>query len=617
MSSLAKCSGVKYEACCTLLRGVLTVFIVMYISGIAHPQDRVVASYRGGKITESELKKHLEFSPSVEDFAFGKDSMKLQVLSSMIAERLWAQEAAELGYETNPQLTGYLDLLKKMFVRDALFKKEIEKNIVITSSDWAQAEWKKDKALSVLIISERDSQKIAGRYNQVKTNPQLFDTICFAQKGQGAKSVNVIHFGDLTNESIETYLYAMTPGQISIPLFDGINWHIFKLLREDPYKPPAKDPLNTWKNRFKERRTKDFGEKYLDSLLRSVKIQYDNAEFSNLSKNLEDVLQAKRVGKPADSTLYITERDCNDLMQKLSGEQLSKPVILFPENPLTVKNVLDYISFHGLSVQPEKIPYFAAILARELKKLTQEELLYREGSKQYLDYDETVLSDLREWKDNALAQVIRNRYMDSVSVSEEQVNQFYQDMNRSQEAAAKIKMSVMAFPVFSDMVQVLDSLYAGQPFEKYEDKHRQNLFNTTSPMPLAYFTRLGIGLETRKAGDIVGPAKIDSLYYIGKVVQKKEADSLFLKPFSQVKNELTIAYKAKLLHNTYKQKTAGLAKKYDVRVDPNVLSTIKYTTVPTFVYRFIGFGGQISAVPYVTPMYEWMKDYKKQQQQVP
>jgi len=591
--------------------------VALFTTGVLKGQDRIVASYKGGVITESELKKRLEFSPSVEDYAFGKDSMKLQVLSSVIAERLWAQEASARGFETDQRLTGYLDILRKMFVRDVLFKKMIEPNIIISSADYAQAEWKNGKALSVLIITEKDSVKIGDIYRLVKDSPQKFEPICMAQKDKIAKSVNVIHFGDLTNESIEDYLYAMSIGQISIPLFDGENWHIFKLLKEEPYTPPAKDPMNIWKNRLKERRTKDYGEKYLDSLLGKIKIQFDNAEFSFLSHKMESILAAKRALKNNDSTLYITERDCNELIQKLGNRELSKPVILFKENPLTVRNVLDYISFHGLSVLPEKIPFFATILARELKKITREELIYREGIKHNLDYDKSVARDLKEWRTNALAQIIRNRYMDSLSVTDAQVNNFYQDMNRSQEAAAKIRISIMSFKTLDEVSAMLDSLHAGQLFEKYEDKHKQSLFITNSPMLLSYFSRLDASLENKKYGDLIGPVKIDSMYYLGKVIQKKEADSLFLKPFEKVKDELTLAYKARLLHDTYKEKTVELAEQYDVKVNQDVLASVKYTPIPMFVYRFIGFGGQIAAVPYVTPMYEWMKEYKGRVQPQP
>jgi|GEM_PF-1878634 hypothetical protein len=591
--------------------------IVLFASGVLKCQGKIVASYKGGAILESELKKRLEYSPSVEDFAFGRDSMKLQVLSSVIAERIWAQEASALGYDADPHLTGYIEILRKMFVRDVLFKKMIAPNIILSPADYAQAEWENARVLSTLIISEKDSEKIADKYKLVKDAPQQFDSICMAQKDQKAKSVNVIHFGDLMSESIENYLYAMYPGQISIPLFDGENWHIFKLLKEDPYTPPAKDPMDIWKNRLKERRTKDYGEKYLDSLLQKVKIQFDNPEFSFLSHKLENVLALKNAGKPGDSTLYITERDCNELMKQFGNEELSKPIILFKENPLTVRNVFDYISFHGMAVLPEKIPYFATVLAHELKKITREELIYREGIKQHLDYDKSVGYDVKEWKTNALAQIVRNRYMDSISVTDAQVNKFYQDINRSQEAAAKIRISIMGFSTLNEVAAMLDSLHAGQPFEKYEDKHKQSVFITTSPMLLSYFSRLSTDLENKKYGDLIGPVKIDSMYYIGKVIQKKEADSLFLKPFEQVKDELTLAYKARMLHNTYKEKTLELAKKYEVKVNQEVLSSIKYTTIPMFVYRFIGFGGQIAAVPYVTPMYEWMKEYKKQALQLP
>ncbi len=48
-----------------------------------------------------------------------------------------------------------------------------------------------------------------------------------------------------------------------------------------------------------------------------------------------------------------------------------------------------------------------------------------------------------------------------------------------------------------------------------------------------------------------------------------------------------------------------LAEKYGVKINYQELASIKVTEVEMMVYRVLGFGGQITAVPYLQPFYKW------------
>ena len=57
--------------------------------------------------------------------------------------------------------------------------------------------------------------------------------------------------------------------------------------------------------------------------------------------------------------------------------------------------------------------------------------------------------------------------------------------------------------------------------------------------------------------------------------------------------------------NLYIDKTVSLAKKYGISVNSDVLNSIKVTNVEMMVYRILGFGGQITAVPFSQSFYKW------------
>lgn len=580
-------------------------------------QERQIATFNGGGVTESELRNRLQFSPQVVDWTFGKDSAKLQLLSSLLAEKLWAKEAELYGFQNNPELTGYLRLLKKIYVRDALFKEQIEKNVVVTAADKDIAEQKNRHALSFLIISEKDSSSIAHDYELIRKNESKFDSLCLAQKDKTLSNVFVIHFGDLEKESIEDYLFAMSPDQISIPLNDGKAWHIFKLLHDDPYTPPAKDPLKIAKNRLRERRQKEFGEKYLAALLADAKIPFSEPAFTVLTRGIRALLIEKHNSQHPDSTVYFTEADCNKLKFRLGEDSLKISAVLFPQNPLTVRDVIDYFSFYGLVVNPENIPLLSGRLAKELRKITQDELIYREGLRLNLDASPEIATELAHWQQNALAQYIRNRCMDSVSVTDTELKEYYDKLHNSLEPVEKVQILVIAHTSIDTLKAIADSVAAKKPFDPYFDRLKQTKYITYSPMPLSYFADFGKLLDGKEPGDVVGPIKIDSLYYLGRLVKRLPADSLFIKPFEETKDQLRGVYKAKLLTLFYDKKTVALAEKYHVSIDYDAFTQLKYNDTPMFVYRFMGFGGPISAVPYTTPMYHWIKEYMTKHQQNP
>ncbi len=59
------------------------------------------------------------------------------------------------------------------------------------------------------------------------------------------------------------------------------------------------------------------------------------------------------------------------------------------------------------------------------------------------------------------------------------------------------------------------------------------------------------------------------------------------------------------------ERTVALASKYSVSINSQMLPGIAGRTLPMYVYRFIGFGGRITAAPFTSPMYQWIKDYQK------
>ena len=592
-------------------KSLFIVVLTILFSFQLYPQKNAVASFNGGTISVQDVIERYTLTPQVEDRAFANDSGKTQILSSLIAEKLWAKEAEELGYAENEQYKAYINILRKMFIRDELFKEVIEKKIKITENELNLAKLKSGKVISALIFSEKDSAAIYQKY-RVLNMGKNFDSLYLSQKDSSAKMVYSIHYGDLDREEIEDSLYNTQPGKFTAPMFDGKAWHIIKVVKIEDAPKQTTDPLKLYKQKLKERRVKKIGEVYLADLLRNIKVDINQEAAKNLASLFKKRINELFPKVRPDSTLSLGEVEIAEVKKTFTNQQLNTPVILFKEQPLSLKDVLDNYSFNSFNIKAFDVPYIFGKVVRDIHDMTRDELLVREGKRLLPASENEAERQLDTWKSNALAQLIRNRYLDSVKVTGKEVEDYYLRMNSSQEAIGKIEVAVIYHKNLDTISVILDKLNSGADFSMLAKEYTQKKYLSNTPMPFNHFAPFEENIRKAVYNEIIGPVTDKEGYFLFKVISKKEADSLFIKPYADVKKELETIYKTNKVESALNDKTVKLAVKYSLKLNESLLKQVKGSDIPMFVYRFIGFGGKIAAAPFTSPMYKWIKDFQKQ-----
>ena len=83
-------------------------------------------------ISTSEFLERFEMSPHFnQNLKRITPSIKLQFLYTLITEKLWASEAIKIGLDTTEAIKSSMESIEKLFVRHALFEKEIRNKIII------------------------------------------------------------------------------------------------------------------------------------------------------------------------------------------------------------------------------------------------------------------------------------------------------------------------------------------------------------------------------------------------------------------------------------------------------------------------------------------------------
>ncbi len=75
--------------------------------------------------------------------------------------------------------------------------------------------------------------------------------------------------------------------------------------------------------------------------------------------------------------------------------------------------------------------------------------------------------------------------------------------------------------------------------------------------------------------------------------------------YDYVRKKLSSGLYFKKLKGFYEKRTVALALKYGVKINRKKLNSLKVTSIEMLVYRYLGFGGTITAVPYTIPFYKW------------
>ena len=145
------------------------IIIVMNQIIFAQYENKILAKIGPDVITVEEFKDRFEFMPHINYSDTNINSIKKKFLYSLIAEKLWALKADELQIDTIETIKLSLQSLKNLFVKDELFKQEVESKIVITNDEISKGITRVNRILNTSIITSPDSVKIYNLFNTFQT----------------------------------------------------------------------------------------------------------------------------------------------------------------------------------------------------------------------------------------------------------------------------------------------------------------------------------------------------------------------------------------------------------------------------------------------------------------
>ena len=209
-------------------------FFILFIltsARILASSDSLLVKIGSSGITADEFQQRFELIPQVSAGA-KKDleQKKSDLLYSLIAEKLWANEAEDLKLDTSDIMQITFKTIEKMFVRDALYKIEITDKIKITNEEKLEGLRRIYFNLDLEPLQFSDSLSAIRIYQLLKEGISFDSAKSITQSNLPAIQVK---FGEL-RESVEDMLYNLNEGKFSVPIKSSSGWLIFNLLKKEP-----------------------------------------------------------------------------------------------------------------------------------------------------------------------------------------------------------------------------------------------------------------------------------------------------------------------------------------------------------------------------------------------
>ena len=591
--------------------------LLFNISIFAQEANKNIATVGNDKISSREFKIRYELVPHYSRDQFNEDSSKQDLLNSIIAEKLLAQQASELGYDTTDYFKYSIAQIKDAYVRDELYKKVIDSKVKISQQDIQTALNRASQSLKVRIISSGDSTAIFGYYSELKSGTpfdsieKLSDPIEYDSNKTPIK----ITYGQMAEDNVEDTLYNLSVGRYSTPVKTNGGWFIFKLVGVDYTVPPnANDPdyNRTILNVIRMRKSRILGLKYLANFYKNKKAVVDSTMFLSLAQKISLILTEKKKNNEYGirGYYYVDEGIIMKILNEF-GRAANNSLVHIKENPISLKEYLYSLMVYPFYVKDPSLESIAYNLMSNLNKYIQYKFLAEEGLKKGFQNIPDIKEDINIWRDDYLAKMLKNSFRDSVHVSNEELKNYYEESKESEQ--------VDILEILNNNLEVIETVFkelkAGKKFRDLASEYTQRTWTKNKEgefgyFPVTEFGKIGEIASKLKINQVYGPIKTDSGYSVIKLIGRKFDTTKTHENFDSVKIQLKYSLLGKKFDEKFFKYIAKLSEKYKYSINEKALKNLKVLDIPMFTYKYIGFGGRIAAIPFLGPWYKWVKYIK-------
>ena len=593
------------------LKLALIVFAFSLISFCSkEPPEPIIA--RAGKTTlpYSEFRDRYEMTPHIM-MTSNKEKNKRRVLAALLGEKLLVEEAYKRDLDDREKFRTFVEEMQKEAIVEKLFETEIASKIKISDDEIKQGFIRSQSKLSLKVLTfdslkqAQEAKKLIDAGTPLDLVKQKFQTETFIS----ADSVLTIdmEWGE-AHPKLEDAAYSLKPNEVSQPISVNGKYFILKLVnRKTNIFITEGDYVNkapSIRKKIRQRKRTAMFNQYIRSLMKQKTVRVSHEIFDLVATELEkiygidDSLSRRKTPKKDLSPRALQSSDLAD--------HLNDPFARF--NDGTIWTVEKFIK--KLSVGPYRLNYksrkaFRNSLRLAVRRMVEFETMAKKGKKLGLDKTYYVQYQTKMWGDSYLGQLMRNTIVDTVSISDEEVQKYYSLHPKKYQRPEMINLHEILVDDAKLAQQIYQRIKNGEDIGKLARKYNKRQISQKTNGITGYFLpsafgNVGEAAKKLNIGDIGGPVKTkNNQYSVFKVLDKKEASPPPLRQiWNRVRQDALVEKQWQVLDDFL----VKLTDNYDVEVNHAVLDTL--TTYDLNMLVLKKHYANRTAAPFVTPLHK-------------
>ena len=608
-----------------LLAGALLLHTALLFAQSA--DDTPLAKVGKTIITRSEFLSRYELTPGLgRQSESGRDKSKAEFLFSLMAEKLLAQAAAEMGLERDSDYQESIRGIERLLVRDELYRKEIRRKIVLKEDEILDAMNKMRLELKIYFLFAPEKRSADSALALIRKGRPLESFICY---GRGTISLEgpdsaLAHWGS-GDERMEHAVFALRPGETSDPVHLNDGYYLFKVMGKSVTFYDGEGDRKALRERaegaLRNRREQSAMFEYMAKVLKDKKASANAKIFRSVAATLFDYYKTNIRSKDSLPP-FIISGDAAAAVKEIFPSLWDTVFVVFPHTTWTLGHMMDRLVISRLMIEKPTPVALRAALDQRFRDIIDQEHLTHIGYEEHLQSAGSVITDMRQWRDSFLAAFLKNRMRDTVNATPLEQDSYVSFLGTAGRSGSLVKLRKLVVDSLSTAREIQGLLKDGTAFTdlmyRYStDDEAVRSIGKEEFALLADSTQVGKAVLRLKVGGITQPLKTPTGYLFIHLLDRKYFAVSLRDSAMQSDADVHRAVVESKLRESLNKRLGSLASKYPISINMKNFEETVVTRTPSLVYRMLGFGGRMFAMPFVDPQVRWVQYWDSKNLQLP